>query len=127
VAHRLDALLLEYHSLALGVARDQLIIEGVATDPRHPLLLGLARHLHRRDIGAVKFLAGVTREEIGEALRALAAEVDDARPAPWLGAAGGRSPWPHVRFFPLTYDQLELTDEVEPAEEATRASRRTIR
>ena len=42
VARRLDSLLVERMSLAIGVARRQLVIEGVATDPNHPLLQELA-------------------------------------------------------------------------------------
>ena len=34
VAQRLDPLLAERGTLSLGVARDQLVIEGVATDPK---------------------------------------------------------------------------------------------
>ncbi|HEX6534621.1 MAG TPA: hypothetical protein VF041_08485 [Gemmatimonadaceae bacterium] len=112
-ASRLDALLAERHSLALGVARDQLIIEGVATDPRNPLLHGLSRYLHRRDIGAVKFLEGVTRDELGAVLRSLATDPDAPQPGPEPGRGGELPSWPHVRIFPLTYGQLELIDQPE--------------
>ena len=108
VLRRLDSLLAERQTLSLGVARDQLIIEGVATDPRHPLLHGLARQLHAHDAGAVKFLAGIEDAEMDAVLRLLARD-PERHGAPATGAASSHaSSWPHVRLFPLSYDQLEL-------------------
>src|SRR4029078_12877012 len=59
VLERLESLLRERQSLALGVAREQLVVEGVATDPKNPLVRGLARHLHPHSPAGVKFLARV--------------------------------------------------------------------
>lgn len=117
VLRRLDALLAERSTLSLGVARDQLIIEGVATDPRHPLLHGLARQLHAHDAGAVKFLAGVADEEMDQVLRMLAREPerDESPPAKTPNGSHQVPSWPHVRLFPLSYDQLELMDDSEDA------------
>ncbi len=117
VLRRLDSLLAERSTLSLGVARDQLIIEGVATDPRHPLLHGLARQLHAHDAGAVKFLAGVADEEMDQVLRMLAREPErDESPRAKAPNGSHQVPsWPHVRLFPLSYDQLELMDDREDA------------
>ncbi|MDP3774607.1 MAG: hypothetical protein Q8Q85_10115 [Gemmatimonadales bacterium] len=52
VAARLSGLLAERGTLALGVARDQLVIEGVATDRRNPVLRDLAERLHRHHLGS---------------------------------------------------------------------------
>ena len=67
VITRLNALVGQRGSLSLGVARRQLIIEGVATDPKHPVLQELAGRLHRHHIGAVRFEAGTDVAEIGRA------------------------------------------------------------
>lgn len=110
VLRRLASLLAERDTLSLGVAREQLIIEGVATDPNHPLLRGLARQLHAHDAGALKFLNGVGREELDALLRLLAR---DPKPGEASAAPGGHSEapsWPHVRLFAISYDQLELVD-----------------
>jgi len=48
-------------TLALGVARQQLVIEGVATDAKNPLLAELAGRLHRHHLGAVTFIAACAR------------------------------------------------------------------
>src|SRR5712664_44421 len=68
VVRRGEALLQERPTLSLGVARNQLIIEGVATDPRHPVLAELAGRLHRHHLGAATFSRGITAEEVGEVL-----------------------------------------------------------
>jgi hypothetical protein len=127
VAKRLDSLLVERMSLAIGVARRQLVIEGIATDPDHPLLQELAGKLHRHHLGAVKFSRGVDRVEIADALVTLGTE--GARGAPPLGTTATEvsARWSHVKIFPLTYDRLELLDQNpnEPAKDESqmRASR----
>src|SRR5438105_15532614 len=48
VANRLAMLFVDHReSLSIGVARRQLIIEGVATDPTNPVLKELAERLHK--------------------------------------------------------------------------------
>jgi hypothetical protein len=112
VAGRLATLFVgERESLSIGVARRQLIIEGVATDPSNPVLKELAQRLHDHHIGAVKFVRGITREELGAALAALA--VDPTRAERPIGHDADRvaALWPHVKFFPLTYDRLQLIED----------------
>src|SRR5436305_6837458 len=75
VANRIGALFVgDRDSLSLGVARRQLIIEGVATDPLNPVLKELAQRLHEHHVGAVKFIRGINRQELAEALAALAVD-----------------------------------------------------
>jgi hypothetical protein len=47
----LTRLLADRPALSIGVARRELIIEGVATDSNHPLLAELAGKLHRHHLG----------------------------------------------------------------------------
>jgi hypothetical protein len=112
VANRL-ALLFDEHreSLSIGVARRQLIIEGVATDPYNPVLKELAQRLHKHHVGALKFVRGIGREELADALAALA--VDPIRSEKPIGHDLERvgALWEHVRFFPLTYDRLQLIED----------------
>src|SRR5438067_11113622 len=72
VARKLWGLLVDRPALSIGVARRQLVIEGVATDPNHPLLQELAQKLHRHHLGALKCTRGVERSEIAEVLATLA-------------------------------------------------------
>ena len=111
IARRLEALLVDRSSLSLGVARQQLVIEGVATDENNPVLRDLAARLHRHHLGAVKFTAGVTAEEVADSLATIA--VDVGRRARPLGLEGADvlQRWEHVRLFPLTFEKLQLLGE----------------
>ena len=117
IARRLDALFKERQTLSLGVARHQLIIEGVATEENNPVLRDLALRLHRHHLGAVKFSQGVTTDEIADVLSTVALEAGRrARP---LGLEGDDvlAQWQHVRLYPLTFEQLQLLEEEEQEEE----------
>jgi hypothetical protein len=111
IARRVESLLQDRASLSLGVARQQLVIEGVATDENNPVLRDLAQRLHRHHLGAVKFSRGVDAQEIADALSTVAVDAG-RRPKP-LGLEGPEilQQWPHVRLFPLTFEQLQLLDE----------------
>jgi hypothetical protein len=124
VVDRADLLLADRSTLALGVARNQLVIEGVATDPKHPVLRELADRLHRHHLGAVTFNRGVTVLEVRDALRTLAAEADRTGQPLGLGPLEGLRRWEHVRLHPLTYERLELVDEG-PAPDVATGSTRT--
>ena len=117
ITRRLVALLKERTTLSLGVARHQLIIEGVATEDTNPVLRDLALRLHRHHLGAVKFSQGVTADEIADTLATVAVEAGRrARP---LGLEGDDvlAQWPHVRLYPLTFEQLQLLEEEETEED----------
>lgn len=112
VANRLGTLFVgERDSLSIGVARRQLIIEGVATDPLNPVLKELAQRLHEHHVGAVKFVRGIGRDELAQALATLA--IDPVRAEKPIGLDTERigELWQHVRFFPLTYDRLQLIED----------------
>jgi hypothetical protein len=117
ITRRLSALLLVRPTLSLGVARHQLIIEGVATEENNPVLRDLALRLHRHHLGAVKFSEGVTTEEVADVLATLAVEAG-RRPRP-LGLENEDvlAQWPHIRLFPLTFEQLQLLEEENDQEE----------
>ncbi|HEV2751744.1 MAG TPA: hypothetical protein VGV12_14575 [Gemmatimonadales bacterium] len=111
VTRRAALLLEDRATLSLGVARHQLVIEGVATDPKHPVLRELAARLHRHHLGAVTFRRGVEVTEVVDTLKALAVEAErTGRP---LGLEGPErlKAWPHVQLHALTYERLELADQ----------------
>ncbi len=123
LTRRAGLLLEDRATLSLGVARHQLVIEGVATDPKHPVLRELGARLHRHHLGAVTFRRGVDVTEVADALKVLAVEADrTGRP---LGLEGPErlKAWPHVQLHPLTYERLELAEEGgKPAEGDARAA-----
>lgn len=111
VIDRLEPLFVERSSLSLGVARRQLVIEGVATDPGNAVLRDLAARLHRHQLGAMTFRRGVTPQELREALMLLAMEADRSERPLGLAPRDLLEQWPGVRLYPLTYDRLELVEE----------------
>lgn len=125
VARRLGTLLRERGSLALGVARHQLIIEGLATDSRNPLLQALAQHLHRHGVGAVKFVDGVRVDEIDAMLAILARDPDRDGSAFEPGVRGADFRSEHIWLLPLTYDQLELVEDTSESAATSTTQHRT--
>ena len=112
VVRRAERIMEDRAMIAFGVARHQLIIEGVATDPRQPVLRRLADSLNRHHLGAISLSRGLTANEIAEALRQVGAETASNGVVP----IGLRPPhefptWPHVRLHPLTFDRLALVGE----------------
>ena len=105
VTRRAEHLLQDRPQIAFGVARRQLIIDGVTTDPEQPVLRRLADGLHRHHIGAVSIMRGIESQELGEALHALSAEPDRDGP---LGLQKTVASWPHLKIHPLTFDGLAL-------------------
>ncbi len=110
VARRLESLLAERGTLSLGVAREQLVIEGLATDPRHPVLKDLAKRLHRHHLGALTFARGVSGEEIDQSLKLLAEDASRGGEPIGLRPRGKIPTWPHIRLYPLSFDRLQLLD-----------------
>jgi hypothetical protein len=101
LTRRLTLALAERQMIAIAVARNHLVIDGVPTDPAHAVTRDLALKLFRREIGAIRLYEGVQDLELQEMLKTI------AREAPTEGEEAPRE-WQHVRLFPLTYDQLEL-------------------
>ena len=107
LTRRLALVLSERQMIAIAVARNHLVIDGVPTDPAHAVTRDLALKLFRREIGAIRLYEGVQDTELQEMLRVI------AREAPQNGGEEAAREWQHVRLFPLTYDQLELQQDVE--------------
>ncbi|MCZ6759449.1 MAG: hypothetical protein O7D29_03600 [Gemmatimonadetes bacterium] len=105
---RLNGFLHEKSQISIGVANDQLIIEGVATDPGNQLLAELAGRLHRHSLGAMTFEKGITADEMSECLLLLSEEADRSKVPLGLGPEEVLSSWPHLRLYSIKFDQLEL-------------------
>ncbi len=123
VMARLLPLLQRQPGLALGVGRNQLIIENTATDPDNAVLRDLAERLHRHQIGILQFSDGVEYDEMADLLHKLS--VDPLRQGEPLGLEReeARPDWPHIRILPLAFDQLELSDRRADDHQESRAAR----
>jgi hypothetical protein len=113
VVHHLATLLYDRPALSIGVARKQLVIEGVATDARNPVLRSLAERLHQHHIGAMVFRQGVAPGEVLGALRLLGREREREGLPLGLGHPSELEVGPHVRLYPLTFERLELSGDAE--------------
>lgn len=105
---RLASLMASRQELAVGVARTHLLVEGIATDPHHPLLSDLANRMHDHQLGGLRLLVGVTREEL-EGLVAALSESPLRGGVP-IGARAREleQEWPHLHLSPLAFHQLAL-------------------
>jgi len=125
VIQRVEPLLASRGTLSLGVARKQLVIEGVATDPKNPVLSDLAARLHRHHIGAITFRRGVEVDELRDMLKLLAIEADRTGQPLGLGSPERLAGWQHLQLFPLTYDRLELVETQEDEQGPQTSEHRT--
>ena len=108
VVGRLSDLFESRPAVSIGVAQRQLVIEGVATDSRHPVLSDLARRLHGHHLGAISFARGTKKREVEEILQLLASETErDGEPVGLLASELIPS-WEHAHVYPIGYDQLEM-------------------
>ena len=114
-------------TLALGVARQQLVIEGVATDAKNPLLAELAGRLHRHHLGAVTFHRGLRTSEVSDVLKTLALEAERTGAPLGLGTPEQLRAWEHIRLHPVTYERLELLQEDATAAPADTGKERGLR
>jgi hypothetical protein len=110
VTRRLATVLAGRRQLIIGIARDQLVIDALATDPTSNQLRELASRLHRHQLGAVKIISGVRRDELADFLGAAAVDplVAEHQLAP---ISEQHHRWPHIRAFSLSYDKLGLLDD----------------
>ncbi|MEX2526032.1 MAG: hypothetical protein WEA09_00215 [Gemmatimonadota bacterium] len=112
----LGSLLSSRANLSIGVAQKQLIIEGVATDAKHPVLSDLARRLHSHQLGAISFTKGVTVVDLEGLLETLAVEPEREGSPVGLLPPDQLPAWDHVRIFPVGYDQLGMKESGESKE-----------
>ncbi len=123
VVGRLSEIFESRRAVSIGVVHHQLVIEGVATDPRHPVLSDLARRLHGHQLGALSFTRGTNAREVEGILQLLAGDSDhEGEPVGMLPP--DRIPtWEHARVYAVGYDQLEMKsaigDEPEEMDRAT--------
>ena len=108
---RVTYLLKERGKLSFGAARDQLVIEGVASDVDNPLLRELAGRLRRHHLGAISFHQGVSKHEIVEFLMLMAEEPDVTGQPLGLAPRERREQQPNIQMHSVAYDSLRLIDD----------------
>lgn len=110
VLQRLEPLVTERAGMALGVARDRLLIDGVATDPGSAVLRELATRLHRHQLAAVTFYRGLSESELHAVLCMLAVDPDRSGDPVGTGDPTRLSGWSAIKLYPIDYGSLELVE-----------------
>ncbi|HKV76191.1 MAG TPA: hypothetical protein VJN95_16855 [Gemmatimonadales bacterium] len=117
VLDRLADLLRDRELLSIGISRQQLLIEGVATDPANPVLRELAQRLHRQQLGAIRLMVGIEATELGEVLTILGPEpLAETKPL-GLRPAEELNRYAHVKLVPMAFDQLSIAEDGAPPPE----------
>jgi hypothetical protein len=112
VVRRAEALFERRPRFAVGIAPDQLVIDGVATDLKQPLLRGLADRMHRHHLAALDFSRGITTEEIEDLIAAISEDPD--RGGTPLGTRHDRTDaWSHVKVYSLSLNGLRIAGDDE--------------
>ena len=106
----LGPLFQERSVLQIGVAGEQLVIEGFATDVKHPVLRELGRLLHDLQLGAITFTVGVASQEVEGLLQTLSREAEGDEPPLGLLPPRQRPTWDHIAIYPVGYDQLHIQE-----------------
>lgn len=94
VNSRAAALLANRPTLTFGVARRQLVIDGVLTDREHPLLHDLALRFNRVDVGAVRIERGARVADVAAFLDWVATRNAALSSAPTAAASRSTPPTP---------------------------------
>lgn len=107
--------------LDIGVAREHLVIGGIATDAMHPVLSDLARRLHDHQIGALGFRKGVRAWEVELLLEALSADTENEDAVLGTHPEEERPPWEKISIHPVGYEKLQMREDVGAAPRTDRA------
>ena len=110
IVGRLSEIFEARRTLSIGVAERQLVIEGVATDQRHPVLSDLARRLHEHQLSALSFEKGVRASEVSGLLAALASETERGGTPLGLLPPDKAPSWDHAGLYRVGYERLEIKD-----------------
>ena len=108
VMKRLDNAMVGNKPVAIGIARNQVVVENVATDPANPLMKELATRFHRHRIGSITIEPELLRDELADFLLASSVEEHEG---PTIALAAQTERWPHITLTSLTFDKLELMGE----------------
>lgn len=110
VLRRIDAVLVQRTAFLIGVAPTQLIIDALATDDGNPVLRGLASRMHQHQIGSIRFVPGVTVDELEHLMRTIGTAGAGIEDPIGLGGPEVLAQWAHIRLMPLNFGSLELAD-----------------
>ncbi len=99
--------------VTLGVARDSLFIGESCLDQRNAVFKDFALALYGRDIAAITFREGLTRDDVLSLCGVLGREVEDIREAGGLQQVMRQKPIAGIELRAIDYSGLHFTEEEE--------------
>lgn len=113
-AHNVLSRLLETSpSITLGIARDCMFVGDSYLDPKNLVFRDFAKSLYTRDVAAIVFLAGISKEEIHRFCAVLTRETLEIRESGGIEEAVQGASLGHIRVQPIDFSGLHLTEEQE--------------
>jgi hypothetical protein len=113
---RVETLLAAIPLAVFGIARDQIVMDGAATEARNNIFRDLAERLHRHRLATLRLARGITAVELDRLVTLLCAEPAKGRSS-LIAELGSLE---HVQVQAIEYDRIVL-EEGEPGGETAGA------
>ena len=104
---RVEVLLGKVPVAVFGIARDQLVVDGAATDPKNNIFSELADRLHRHRLATFRMMQGITASELDHLVTLLCAEPTRNGRGALLAEAASLE---HVQLQPIEYERIILQE-----------------
>lgn len=104
---RAEVLLNKVPVAVFGIARDQLVVDGAATDPRNNIFSELADRLHRHRLATLRMMRGMTTSELDRLVTLLCVEPTRNGRGALLAQAASLE---HVQLQPIEYERIILEE-----------------
>jgi hypothetical protein len=104
---RADVLLGKVPLAVFGIARDQLVVDGAATDPKNNIFRELADRLHRHRLATLRLMRGITEGELDRLVTLLCGEPSRTGRATLLAEAASLE---HVQLQTIEYERIILEE-----------------
>lgn len=111
VCDKLDPLLTGRDSLEIHIERTHLQIGDSETDPKLPLLSGLADRLYRHQLYNLTFRQGINGKELSEFMAVISAKAGLMSEAFGAGSEEELNRWSSIGIEPIPYSALSIQEE----------------
>lgn len=122
VCDRLDTLLAGRDSLEIHIERTHLQIDDTETDPKLPLLSGLANRLYRHQLFNITFRQGIDGKELSELLAAISSKAGVTSEAFGSRPEEELNRWSSIGIEPIPYSALSIQEEATEDEAGEKSS-----
>ncbi len=114
-----------YPSLTIGVAKECLLVQNEALDPRNPIHKEFSLALYHHFIAAVTFHEGLQREEILDFIKFLTMSPEEIRSSGTSARVLENTGVTHIQIQEINYSDFHLTEEEEIKRETLQKEQRS--